>query len=193
MKSEKQTELPSSTLVPMVIEKTVGGERAFDIFSRLLKERIIFITGGIEDHIHIVCDLHPSVALANLIKDIKLASSDKIKHDNIFPAFNGWQDGYGAFTYSIKEKERLINYVKNQKQHHKKISFEEHFIREHLLRRKIVLKKIWFEDNWSKSDIHPLPLKPDMSGALSRMPIYIWQRLKFRSTFSEHLTPSNRC
>ena len=34
----------------MVIEKTVGGERAFDIFSRLLKERIIFITGPIEDH-----------------------------------------------------------------------------------------------------------------------------------------------
>ncbi len=39
-----------SNLVPMVIEKTQGGERAFDIFSRLLKERIIFITGGIEDH-----------------------------------------------------------------------------------------------------------------------------------------------
>jgi ATP-dependent Clp protease, protease subunit len=37
-------------LVPMVIEKSQGGERAFDIFSRLLKERIIFITGGIEDH-----------------------------------------------------------------------------------------------------------------------------------------------
>lgn len=37
-------------LVPMVIEKTAYGERAFDIFSRLLKERIIFITGGIEDH-----------------------------------------------------------------------------------------------------------------------------------------------
>lgn len=37
-------------LVPMVIEKTQGGERAFDIFSRLLKERIVFVTGGIEDH-----------------------------------------------------------------------------------------------------------------------------------------------
>ncbi len=37
-------------LVPMVIEKTPGGERAFDIYSRLLKERIVFITGPIEDH-----------------------------------------------------------------------------------------------------------------------------------------------
>tara|TARA_B100000745_G_C20096023_1_gene374751 strand:- start:332 stop:931 length:600 start_codon:yes stop_codon:yes gene_type:complete len=46
-------ELKNSTkaqLVPMVIEKTQGGERAFDIYSRLLKERIIFVTGPIEDH-----------------------------------------------------------------------------------------------------------------------------------------------
>jgi len=39
-----------SQLVPMVIEKTIGGERAYDIYSRLLKERIIFVTGHIEDH-----------------------------------------------------------------------------------------------------------------------------------------------
>ena len=43
-------EAVSNYLVPMVIEKTQGGERAFDIYSRLLKERIIFITGPIEDH-----------------------------------------------------------------------------------------------------------------------------------------------
>lgn len=47
---QKENLAPSNYLVPMVIEKTLGGERAFDIFSRLLKERIIFITGGIEDH-----------------------------------------------------------------------------------------------------------------------------------------------
>lgn len=48
--SQKETLPTSNYLVPMVIEKTLGGERAFDIFSRLLKERIIFITGPIEDH-----------------------------------------------------------------------------------------------------------------------------------------------
>lgn len=46
----KHTEPESAQLVPMVIEKTQGGERAYDIYSRLLKERIIFVTGGIEDH-----------------------------------------------------------------------------------------------------------------------------------------------
>ncbi len=50
MKNNKHTDLPHATLVPMVIEKTVGGERAFDIYSRLLKERIIFVTGPIEDY-----------------------------------------------------------------------------------------------------------------------------------------------
>ena len=49
MKSSHETAI-NNYLVPMVIEKTQGGERAFDIFSRLLKERIIFVTGAIEDH-----------------------------------------------------------------------------------------------------------------------------------------------
>jgi len=48
--TEKHSVPPSNYLVPMVIEKTVGGERSFDIFSRLLKERIIFVTGQVEDH-----------------------------------------------------------------------------------------------------------------------------------------------
>jgi ATP-dependent Clp protease protease subunit len=46
----KHFEPTQNYLVPMVIEKTQGGERAFDIYSRLLKERIIFVTGPIEDH-----------------------------------------------------------------------------------------------------------------------------------------------
>lgn len=46
----KYTEPEMGQLVPMVIEKTQGGERAYDIYSRLLKERIIFITGQVEDH-----------------------------------------------------------------------------------------------------------------------------------------------
>lgn len=47
---EKETQGINSFLVPMVVEKTLQGERAFDIFSRLLKERIVFVTGPIDDH-----------------------------------------------------------------------------------------------------------------------------------------------
>jgi ATP-dependent Clp protease protease subunit len=46
---EDQTRLASS-LVPMVIEQTARGERSFDIYSRLLKDRVIFLTGEVEDH-----------------------------------------------------------------------------------------------------------------------------------------------
>jgi len=46
---EKKSEI-NNFLVPMVIEKTQGGERAYDIYSRLLKERIVFVTGAIDDH-----------------------------------------------------------------------------------------------------------------------------------------------
>jgi len=88
----------------------------------------LYRINGVSDHIHIVTHLHPSVSLASLIKDIKLASSDYIKKQKLFPLFSGWQDGYGAFTYSIKDKNYLIEYVKNQEEHHRTKTFREEFI-----------------------------------------------------------------
>lgn len=88
----------------------------------------LYQIGGVADHIHILTHIHPSIALASLVKDIKLASSDLIKTQNLFPLFNGWQVGYGAFTYAFKDKNRLINYVKNQEEHHNEKPFREEFI-----------------------------------------------------------------
>lgn len=88
----------------------------------------LYRMNGVEDHLHIVMDLHPTIALSNLIKDIKLASSKMIKEKNLIKNFLGWQIGYGACTYSINEKENLIEYVKNQEEHHKKITFREEYI-----------------------------------------------------------------
>jgi putative transposase len=62
------------------------------------------------------------------VKDIKVASTVFIKSNGLFPMFSGWQDGYSGFTYSIKEKNKLIDYVKNQEEHHKTKSFREEFI-----------------------------------------------------------------
>jgi REP element-mobilizing transposase RayT len=88
----------------------------------------LYRINGMEDHIHIVSGLHPSIALSSLIKDIKLSSSAFIKDKPLFRNFVGWQDGYGAFTYSFKAKDELIEYVKNQEEHHKKVSFKEEYI-----------------------------------------------------------------
>ena len=62
------------------------------------------------------------------MKDIKVSSSVWIKEQGIFPNFTAWQEGYGAFTYSVKEKPVLVNYIKNQESHHRVKTFREEFI-----------------------------------------------------------------
>ena len=89
----------------------------------------LYRINGVEDHIHICSDLHPSIRLADYVKDIKVATSIWMKENSRFPEFIGWQEGYGAFTSSIKEKDRIIEYVKNQKQHHKKEVFYDEYKR----------------------------------------------------------------
>ena len=82
-------------------------------------------TNGVRDHVHSLLSLHPTVALADLLKDIKVASSRWIKENHVFPNFVGWQDGYGAFTHSLQEQPELIAYVKGQQEHHRRVTFEE--------------------------------------------------------------------
>ncbi|MEG3618036.1 ATP-dependent Clp endopeptidase proteolytic subunit ClpP [Magnetovibrio sp. PR-2] len=60
-----------NSLVPMVVETTNRGERAYDIYSRLLKERIIFLTGGVEDHVSsLICAQLLFLESENPTKDI---------------------------------------------------------------------------------------------------------------------------
>ena len=108
-----------------------GRDELFKYITGLIKNKNchLYIINGVEDHIHIVTHLHPTVSLSSLVKDIKLASSIYIKENNLFKDFINWQEGYGAFTYSSKEKDRLIEYVKNQEEHHRKKSFREEYVK----------------------------------------------------------------
>ncbi|WP_300599631.1 IS200/IS605 family transposase [Niabella sp.] len=89
----------------------------------------LYCINGVADHIHIFSDLHPCISLADYVKDIKIASNSWMKNSGLFPDFEGWQEGYGAFTYSIGEKDKIINYIRNQKEHHKKELFHDEFKR----------------------------------------------------------------
>ena len=91
----------------------------------VIKERDghLYRIGGVEDHVHILTSLHPSVALADLVKEIKTASSAWIRGQQVFPAFDYWQEGYGAFTVAADARPALIDYIKNQEQHHAKRDF----------------------------------------------------------------------
>jgi REP element-mobilizing transposase RayT len=85
-----------------------------------------YIVGGAINHLHIVTHIHPSIAPADIVKDIKLATRSMIsKEKKIFKNFRNWQVGYGLFTYHISAKDNLINYVKNQKSHHGVLSYED--------------------------------------------------------------------
>lgn len=102
----------------------------------------LYRINGIEDHIHIMSDLHPSIALADYVKDIKVATSIWMKDCGMFPDFEGWQDGYGAFTYSVRERDMIINYIKNQKQHHEKENFYDEY------KRLLIENEIEFDEKY---------------------------------------------
>ena len=104
-------------------------KRLFAYIHQLLSNKNchLYRINGIEDHLHILTHIHPTISIASLVKDIKLASSDFIHKEKVFPNFKGWQEGYGVFTESIKSKERLINYIKNQEIHHQTCSFLDEY------------------------------------------------------------------
>ena len=91
------------------------------------KNCILFRINAVEDHVHFLSDLHPCISLADYMREIKASTSHWIKDKDIFPYFAGWADGYAALTYSWKEKDIIVNYIKNQQEHHKK----EHFLEEY--------------------------------------------------------------
>ncbi len=85
----------------------------------------LYRIGGVEDHVHILTSLHPSLTLSGFIKDIKVSTHTWIDEGGLISRFSGWQDGYGAFTHSMKEKDALIEYIKGQEEHHKQVSFKD--------------------------------------------------------------------
>ena len=130
-------------------EKTLKKEYRTELFEYIWgilknKKCHLYRINGVEDHLHIVIDLHPTVALSGLIKDIKVASSGYIKEKQLFPDFQGWQEGYGAFTYSINAKDALIEYVKNQEEHHKTWTFQEE-LRALLVENGVKIDEKYFE------------------------------------------------
>jgi len=86
------------------------------------------IVGGHMDHIHILCLLSRKVALMNLIEELKTHSSKWIKakgHD--YEKFY-WQRGYGGFSVNYLQTDIVKQYITNQVNHHKNISFKEEYI-----------------------------------------------------------------
>ena len=86
-----------------------------------------FRINGIGNHIHLLVGLSASIALSDLVRDIKQGSSKWAKQQAYFPQFRGWGKEYGAFSCSIRDKDAIINYINNQHVHHSTRTFEQEY------------------------------------------------------------------
>jgi REP element-mobilizing transposase RayT len=128
--------------------KTLCPQFATELFSYIVgiaknKKIHVYRINGTENHIHLLCDLHPDIALGNFMRDMKSCSSVWLKASGKFPQFAGWSVGYAALTYGWSDKDRIIGYIKNQQEHHKKTSFEEE-LRKFLLEYGIEINELFF-------------------------------------------------
>ncbi len=84
--------------------------------------------GSVSDHMHLFVSMHPTESPANLIKLIKGNSSRFINEKGFVQRKFEWQEGYGVFSHSASEKERVSYYVEHQKEHHEKQPFKVEFV-----------------------------------------------------------------
>lgn len=84
--------------------------------------------GGIENHIHVLIISKPTIEPNLIPKWLKGESSKWIKEEFADLQRFAWQDGYGMFTVSKSNAPKVIDYIKNQREHHKKQSFEDEYV-----------------------------------------------------------------
>lgn len=83
--------------------------------------------GGVPNHIHILCTLPRIVSMANFVEEIKKCSSRWIKTLDSYYSKFAWQGGYGIFSVSASQVQKVKDYVRNQKEHHRKKTFQEEY------------------------------------------------------------------
>jgi putative transposase len=105
-------------------------EELFKYIAGILNnQRIKLIAiGGVEDHIHILFGMSPNIALSDLVRDLKTASSKFINEKKFVRGKFYWQEGFGAFSYSRSQIDAVAKYVLNQEQHHAGKSFKDEYI-----------------------------------------------------------------
>lgn len=93
------------------------------------KKQKLLAINGVSYHIHILLNIKPNVALSDLVRDIKANSSRFINEKKYVKGKFSWQEGFGAFSYSISQLADVIQYIENQEDHHKETSFKDEYLR----------------------------------------------------------------
>jgi REP element-mobilizing transposase RayT len=85
--------------------------------------------GGWENHVHILSSLSRNIAICDLMEEVKIRSSKWIKTKGVRYKKFAWQNGYGAFSIGQSGVDQLVNYIRNQKDHHRTVTFKEEYRR----------------------------------------------------------------
>ena len=88
----------------------------------------LFIVNGMSDHVHILIGYNPIEALSELLKELKRCSSIFINDKKWVKGKFEWQQGYGGFSYSKSQIDKVYKYIENQEIHHKKKTFREEYL-----------------------------------------------------------------
>ncbi|MBZ0202998.1 MAG: IS200/IS605 family transposase [Ignavibacteria bacterium] len=92
------------------------------------KEQKLLAINCMPDHTHLFIGMNPDIHISNLVRDIKANSSRFINDKKLIKGKFSWQEGFGAFSYSHSHLDRVVKYVLNQEDHHKKRTFKEEYI-----------------------------------------------------------------
>jgi len=80
------------------------------------------------DHTHLFVGFKPSVLISDFIKEIKVESNEFINNKGWIKGKFNWQEGYGVFSYSHSQIDRISKYILNQEGHHQKKTFKEEYL-----------------------------------------------------------------
>jgi putative transposase len=80
------------------------------------------------DHLHFLAGIKPRMAISDLVRDVKSASSAFIHRKNWVPGKFNWQEGFGVFSYSRSQIDSVIKYILNQEEHHRTKTFRSEYV-----------------------------------------------------------------
>ena len=93
--------------------------------------------------IHLLVSLPSDLSPAKYVQAIKTFTSKWLRESPVFPNWNGWGKEYAAISYNGRDKEMIVNYIRNQKEHHKIVGFEEEY-RAFLIENGIEIQEEYF-------------------------------------------------
>jgi REP element-mobilizing transposase RayT len=104
-------------------------KKIHQVISEQLQEQgcPVRIINGMSEHIHCLFLLNPQKSIADIIKQIKGSSSHYINQSNLIAEKFAWQTGYAAYSVSESSVDKVFEYIKVQKQHHLKKSFQQEY------------------------------------------------------------------